>query len=340
MVLRNHKRDPVILIADDNEQNLQILINFVREMGYVIVVARSGPEILSALKMYKADLILLDALLADIDGYDICERIKHNPETEDIPVIFLTEKAEPEDIALGFRVGAVDYVTTPYSQLELKARIQTHLELYRTRRMCKFHNRLLEDAHNELQEAYEVIKEKNVQLYETMKKLEIAARTDPLTNLLNRRSMMERIEEEMVRFKRSGREFSLILADIDFFKNVNDSYGHDCGDFVLVTIAEALKNLMRDQDSISRWGGEEFLILMPETDSSGALTISEKIRECIESLPLKYNDITLYLTITLGISVYEHNSEIDTTILNADRALYRGKERGRNQVNLFEHFKR
>ncbi len=164
------------------------------------------------------------------------------------------------------------------------------------------------------------------------------ARTDYLTGLTNRRGMLRKIKEEKVRYKRSKKPFSLILLDIDDFKKINDKYGHDQGDLVLKKIAETLKNSVREQDTVCRWGGEEFLIFLPETTIEGAKTLADKLRKKVEELEIKLlNKKSIHLTVTLGISVFDDpDKEIESILKEIDLALYKGKEEGKNRVIIFK----
>lgn len=167
------------------------------------------------------------------------------------------------------------------------------------------------------------------------RELELASRTDPLTGLFNRRHLMEKIEEERLRYKRSSRPFSVIICDIDFFKKVNDMYGHDCGDAVLKSLANLLGRHIRKQDCLGRWGGEEFLILLPETNSEGAATLAEKLRKRIEEYEFNYAGMKLPITMTFGVAQYNDEYGVDACIVGADSALYKGKSNGRNCVVVF-----
>ncbi len=178
---------------------------------------------------------------------------------------------------------------------------------------------------------------KNLSLMKLSKKLEQMARTDFLTGLLNRRSMMKKISEEKIRFKRTKKPFVLILIDIDNFKKINDIYGHDAGDIVLKEFSKVLKSSIREQDFVSRWGGEEFLLLLPETDIEGGKTLAEKIRKKIEETEIFIkNSKSIKITITLGLTVYDSKEkEIEEILKETDIALYIGKKEGKNRVTVY-----
>jgi diguanylate cyclase (GGDEF)-like protein/PAS domain S-box-containing protein len=166
------------------------------------------------------------------------------------------------------------------------------------------------------------------------KRLQLAARTDPLTKLLNRRGMLERIETEQIRFERNRRQFGVVISDIDKFKNFNDTYGHDCGDFVLRSVAKLMREMIRKQDIIARWGGEEFLLIFPETDLEGSQIITERIRQKIEESLYIYDGNRVSITMTFGVTIYDRDMDIYDCIKQADVALYDGKNSGRNCVKL------
>jgi diguanylate cyclase (GGDEF)-like protein len=184
----------------------------------------------------------------------------------------------------------------------------------------------------DLQSANEIIKKKNRELTDAYTKLDLLARTDPLTRLSNRRDILDKIKYEALKFERSGEEFVLVISDIDNFKTFNDSYGHDCGDFVLVNLANLMRSVLRKQDCIGRWGGEEFLFLMPKTSLEGGAMVADKIRKKIEHETFYYRDIKLNITMTFGVNVYNTITDIDYCINKADEALYHGKSIGKNCV--------
>lgn len=175
----------------------------------------------------------------------------------------------------------------------------------------------------------------NEKLKEAYEQIKILALTDPLTKLSNRRDIFEKINMEVTRYKRSNKEFSMIICDIDFFKKFNDKYGHECGDFVLVTVANQIRELLREQDHVARWGGEEFLMVLPETNLEGATIVAEKIREKIASSVHNFKETDISVTMTFGVTEYNPDINVDVCIDQADKALYVGKEAGRNQVVPF-----
>ena len=188
----------------------------------------------------------------------------------------------------------------------------------------------------DLQKANDIIKSQNDELQTAYLRMEQLAQTDPLTGLSNRRNIMEKIKLETYRSQRSGEPFSFLLIDIDHFKSINDTYGHDCGDRVLVALAGLLTAHMRKIDVISRWGGEEFLALLPRTDKEGAAKLAEKIRSVVEKATVASCGKKIFVTVTIGVSVFDHSPSVDQSIKEADEALYEGKKYGRNRVVVYK----
>jgi diguanylate cyclase (GGDEF)-like protein len=306
-----------ILIVDDYPANIKVLGELLREK-FELLVATNGLKAVSIAKEKMPDLILMDVMMPEMDGFSAASIIKNDKLTEDIPIIFITAKGETEDIVKGFDVGGQDYITKPFNPQELFARINTHLELKQSRQTLKDYAAELEITNKEL-------KELNA-------KLEFMAWHDQLTGLPNRRYMRDRLKNEEARSSRNGKPFALVMGDIDDFKHVNDTYGHEAGDGVLRHIAQIITSSLRHQDTVSRWGGEEFLLLLPETDTKGAVVISEKIRSRVEAEQYDNEGIPLHITITLGVSGYDGSLGIDDTIKMADEALYKGKKSTKNCV--------
>lgn len=182
--------------------------------------------------------------------------------------------------------------------------------------------------------ANEKIEKQKEELSKAYKKLDMLARIDPLTGLSNRRDFIEKFQAEKIRFERKGNPFSLVLCDIDDFKFFNDRYGHDCGDFLLENIARLIRSMVRKQDVVGRWGGEEFILLLPETPLQGGKKISEEIRKKVAKKSFSFNNHQLSITMTFGVSEFSGTTDIIPCIKEADEALYYGKRKGKNCVVL------
>ena len=316
-----------ILIVDDVPTNIKIL----RELlvgDFELFLATNGEMASEVAESKLPDLILMDVMMPVMDGIMACEILHTRPATATIPVIFITAKNDVEDMVKGFEVGGVDYVTKPFNPAELNARVKTHLELKASREQLLRSRRQLEDANRQLED-------RNDQLNQAIEQLNIAAMTDPLTGLHNRRYMTQAIEQEKLRFKRTERPFALIIADIDHFKVVNDTYGHECGDEVLKQVSRTILGLLREQDHVARWGGEEFLVMLPETGLKGAESVADKLRMAVAETVAKGPDGGVKVTMTFGVAEFSNRVSVDEIIKNADNALYQGKETGRNKVVVY-----
>jgi two-component system cell cycle response regulator len=234
---------------------------------------------------------------------------KNDSTIKDIPIIMLTSKAEHADKVRGLELGASDYVTKPFDEGELRARVNTHLRI---------------------KELYESVQEKNRLL------LEMANR-DGLTGLYNHRYFQETISKDFKKAVRYNESLACIIFDIDHFKKFNDTYGHPVGDIVLKTLGELVKTLMRDSDLAARYGGEEFALLLYHTEEKDAYDIAERLRKTVEQHKFQANDLVLAVNISIGVACYYHPDIQDakTLIECADKALYRAKEEGRNRVVAF-----
>lgn len=302
-----------ILVVDDHIGNIRIIAEMLKN-DYVILAANGGLKALKLAEQNLPSLILLDVMMPDLDGFETCKKLKDNFITQDIPVIFITAKNDIEDIVKGFSVGGCDYITKPFNHEELFARISTHIELRKSKELLKKYINDLEEKNDELDRV---------------------AKTDYLTGLCNRRFMMERLKEESARVIKSNSPMSLLMCDIDHFKKINDNFGHEFGDYVLKEVTKAISSSLRKYDILSRWGGEEFLILLPEADQSTTLDLAEAVRKTVSDLIIDIEKTKYSVTITIGVAIYDSSLSISDNINNADEALYEGKDTGRNRVVLF-----
>ena len=287
-----------ILVVDDTVTNLDILVDLLDE--YDVIDATNGKDALEIVEEENISLILLDIMMPDMDGYEVCKKLKENSSTKDIPIIFITAKTDEDSIEKAYDVGGSDYVTKPFQPKELISRVK-----------------------------------KELKLQELMDELKLLASTDPMTQLYNRRYFTNVTKHILGLAKRQEQPLSLIMADIDKFKNINDTYGHHIGDEVIVYLAEIMKKQQRESDIICRYGGEEFVILLPNTDLKNAKLIAENLRKTIEtsSIDLENNE-KLNFTLSLGVSVVDVKNEdnIFEVLQRADEALYEAKESGRNKI--------
>ncbi|HPF60096.1 MAG TPA: diguanylate cyclase [Candidatus Competibacteraceae bacterium] len=290
-----------ILVVDDVIENIEILNNILSSC-YRVLFATNGPDALAIVREQSPDLILLDVVMPDMNGYQVCARLKQHPITREIPVIFVTAKDQEEDEETGLQLGAVDYLTKPVRSSIVKLRVGIHLELKRYRDY-----------------------------------LAALSMTDGLTGIPNRRRFDEFLKTEWLHAVRSRTPLSLVLTDVDHFKAYNDHYGHIAGDQCLKTVAQTLaKGLTRRTDLVARYGGEEFACVLPATDHAGALAIAERLRKHVMSQHLDHarSPTHLFVTVSMGVATLESDQHVDPQALieRADQQLYRAKQMGRNQI--------
>lgn len=301
-----NKTQPVVLIVDDEPANVKILANGLSQ-DYKLLIANSGQKALQLASLQpQPDLILLDIMMKDMDGYAVCRALKNNPKTQQIAVIFVSALDENRDEEKGLNLGAVDYISKPFHLPIVKSRVRNHLAL-------KLKTDLLEKMSN----------------------------MDGLTHIANRRVFDETLLKETHRLSRSAKPMGLIMLDIDYFKDYNDHYGHGRGDMCLEKVAQALQSVVqRPGDLLARYGGEEFVVILPETDLAGAQVIARNLHQAVLNLNLKheYSAVAQQVTMSLGVvsaKVNNHQHALDLLKL-ADDALYQAKQSGRNQVFVLD----
>lgn len=325
---------PRVLIVDDKPMNLISLEAIISNDELVVIKAASGNEALGLILQHEYALILLDVQMPEMDGFETAELIRSNPKTSHIPIIFVSA-VNKEDVHLfkGYNSGAVDYLFKPVDSLILNSKIRVFIDLYRQKKESEILSQNLKQALTEAEKNRNIIEEQNILLKELAVK-------DGLTGLYNHRHMIVVAESEFNRAIRYKTQLSCLLMDIDFFKEVNDTLGHPFGDYVLKEFAESLKDYMRESDFLFRYGGEEFLVLLPQTDLEGARSSAEKFRKTIESKTFKDGNHTAVVTVSIGVASlhYNHPESARDIIAFADKALFSAKAEGRNRVVVFhEH---
>ncbi|MYL82942.1 diguanylate cyclase [Desulfovibrio aerotolerans] len=290
-----------VLIVDDAPSNLAILTETLRA-HYDIRIASGGYEALRLVDESPPDLILLDIVMPDLDGYEVCRRLKERAATRNIPIIFLTSKGEVADETLGLALGAVDYIIKPISVPIVQARVRTHVELKRRGDL-----------------------------------LETLSMRDGLTGIPNRRFFDDCLDRAWRQGLRTAKPLSLLMADIDYFKDYNDTYGHMAGDECLKLVACALTGVLnRPCDLAARFGGEEFTVVLEDTDIAGALHVAETMRAAVQDMGLPHtgSHIAPIVTISLGAActVPTNASTPEELLCLADRKLYEAKQAGRNRA--------
>jgi two-component system, cell cycle response regulator len=300
-----------ILVVDDNQDNIHILATRLRHANYEVLEATDGKEALALVRQNPPDLILLDVMLPDIDGYEISRRIKGSPDLPFIPIILVTARDSTQDKVQGLDAGADDYLTKPINWPELAARVRSMLRIKR-----------LQDE----------LEEKN-------RELERMSISDGLTGLFNHRHIHSLLAEEFERVGRTGDCMSVAMLDLDRFKAVNDTWGHQAGDRVLVELADILRETARDIDRLGRYGGEEFIALLPETCIDEAAVFVERVRREVARRPFDVDrEEPLRMTLSAGVATYPHPGmdSPETLVRLADEALYTAKRSGRNRVVRFD----
>ncbi|NTV89219.1 MAG: diguanylate cyclase, partial [Clostridiales bacterium] len=285
------KKKDKILIIDDTLLNISILADILSP-DYEILYTQSGEKGLEMVMTEKPELVLLDIIMPGMDGYEVCRRLKEDPVTVDIPVIYVTALDEEHDEEKGLEAGAIDYIAKPFSSAIVKLRVKNHLELKKHR-----------------------------------DRLELLSYMDGLTGIPNRREFDLFLEQEWNSSIRTRLPVALLMIDIDYFKQYNDNYGHLAGDDCLRQVAQALRGcLSRSTDIVARYGGEEFACILPRTNVGGAVIIAERLRECVENLGIRhdYSNAGRCVTVSVGVSIAVPSvgEEPERLVLKADRMLY------------------
>jgi diguanylate cyclase (GGDEF)-like protein len=292
-----------LLVVDDDSSNLMVLAHILQP-DYTIYTAKNGISAIKKAEKFLPDLILLDILMPDMDGYEVFSALQQSNRTKHIPVIFITGLNSLEDQKKGLELGAVDYINKPFDDMIVKLRVELQIRLI-------------------------------VQL----KTIEYLSITDQLTNLPNRRAFDNRLREEWGRAIREGHSVTLMMVDIDYFKHYNDTYGHQQGDVVLQNVALIMRQMnKRSSDFVARWGGEEFVVLLPNTDGKSGMKVAEDLRKSVEGSEIFLSDGTATrITISIGVNsqIPTRDSVLDEFISSSDKALYVAKEAGRNRVRLY-----
>ena len=304
------RNEMTILVVDDDPRLRQMICLLLERKGHKVIQAVDGQDAWELLQQESVQLIITDRLMPRMDGESLIRRIRAAAMTPYIYIIMLTALGQPQEIVHGLEAGADDYIVKPFNLRELRARVAIGVRLL--------------TVEKELREARD--------------RMEILATHDDLTGLLNRKAIRERAKAELARAQRESIPMSLILLDIDHFKLVNDQYGHLVGDDALRLIAKVVRQTVRTYDYTGRWGGEEFMLLLPRTAQDEALKIAERVRLDISKMPLVLpNGTALNLSASLGVVSTSQNGDqpLDTLLQRADDALYEAKAQGRNRVCYF-----
>ena len=308
-----------ILVVDDHPDNIMVLRARLEARGYVVDEAEDGEQALEKVHSSPTpDLILLDVMMPKIDGLEVVRRIKSDPSLPFIPVIMQTALDTTESMVQGLDAGADDYIAKPINFRELDARVKSLLRIQSLQASLAQRERELSAANSQLK---------------------VLSSTDVLTGVANRRSLEERLHDMWEHSQRLHEPLALVMCDIDHFKRVNDDYGHQTGDAVLQQFAQVIQAEAREIDKLGRYGGEEFVLLLPGTVLDAAVTFAERIRERVEKHEFVYDDgKTLHRTMSCGVAAWPHPliTGQEALLRAADDALYVAKETGRNRVVRFD----
>ncbi len=296
-----------VLIADDSMISRRLLEAALHKWGYDVVAVTDGTEAWECLKGEDPPRIaILDWMMPGLSGPDVCRRVRQNAGDRYTYILLVTSRSHKEDLIQGMEAGADDYITKPFDQNELEVRLGPGRRIV------------------ELQDA----------LLAAQAALREQATKDALTGIWNRGTILDIMGRELSRSGRSGTPLGIALVDLDHFKSVNDRFGHIAGDTVLRETARRMKSLCRNYDSIGRYGGEEFLLVLPGCDAEAARRQAERLREDLEAAPISLEDVSLPLTASFGVTSLIPNgrTEPSTVLRTADNAMYGAKQNGRNQV--------
>jgi two-component system, cell cycle response regulator len=303
--------ESTILLVEDDKIQGKATRDYLESTGYKVVWAEEGKSAIKAVKTQDIDLVVLDLVLPDMNGNEVCRWLKLNQDTRGLPIIMLTAKSSTNDKVTSLTAGADDHLSKPFNESELGARIYACLR-----------TKALQDE----------LRDKNRQLEEVLSKVEVLAITDPLTHLYNRRHFEERIENEFANTARYKSPATCIMIDVDYFKRINDGYGHRTGDVVLKEISDIIKSCLRKVDTVARWGGEEFVALLPRTNKEDSYPAAERILNTISEHT--FTGVDRKITVSIGIASIPDQS-IDTAeklVDASDAALYEAKGSGRNRI--------
>ena len=296
-----------VLIAEDDAVSRRILEVFLEKLGYEVVVATNGAEALEVLQKPESPRVaILDWMMPGTDGLEVCRQIRQRGPESYVYVLLVTAKTQQQDIIEGLEGGADDYLTKPYNIHELRARLRAGLRIV------------------ELQ----------AQLMEARDGFQFQATHDSLTGLLNRQGILERLDTELARAGRDQKSVGIVMADLDHFKKVNDTHGHLAGDAVLREAASRMRTAVRVYDHIGRYGGEEFLVVLPGCSEEGMVQQAERLRACVSQSPIATPEAPLQVTLSLGAACAAPGMNQMDLLRAADEALYRAKRNGRDRIEV------
>ncbi len=314
------KKLPITVLYVEDEH---IILQSVKEMleGRVrkLFLATNGKEALELFQEHLPDVIITDIKMPGIDGLDLLRKVKSiKPDTK---LVILTAFGKKNYLMDAISLGVDKFILKPVEEESYLNELSDLAQTIKLEKQLKLEEEKRIRAQEKLEEAN--------------KRLSRLARTDPLTGLSNRRDIYDKLDYEIKRFERNDKSFSIAIGDIDGFKDINDNFGHDAGDFVLFSIAHHMRSILRKQDMVGRWGGEEFIFIFPETNAEGAAIVAEKVRQAVAEKIMTYKENKITITITIGVATFNEMQPITDCIKKADTALYEGKKKGKNCVAVY-----
>jgi two-component system cell cycle response regulator len=338
-----------ILVTDDDALTLKATSRLLISAGYEVFSAINGEETLLLVEEHHPDVMLLDVVLPDIEGTEICRRIKADPQTSDVFVIMLSgSRTASDEQSQSMEDGADGYIARPIANRELLARVQAYLRVKTAEQKLREYSKQLEDevaerkrVEVELRRAKGELETINLELQQSLSREEFLARTDSLTSLCNRRYFFEHAAREFHAAVRYQRPLAFIMLDLDDFKKINDTHGHSVGDKLLAMVAQAAAVPVRATDVVARYGGDEFIIMLPQASAQQALPVSVRILASVAALRMDVlrDDNEPSITLSIGIAEIRHepvDENFECIIQRADKAMYKAKQSGRNRIVIFD----
>ena len=341
-------QDINICIVDDDPGDLSLMDKILKKEGYYVYTASSAEELNKILENEDIHIVLLDVVLPDKTGYEVCREIRKKNQHSSMLIVLISGVEDTDYHEKALEAGADDFIKKPFSVLEIQFRIKAAVIRWRNQqnlfREREFYRKavaeeerlssIVLDQNRYLKEANEKIRKLNQELAKANKELEKIASYDMLSSLLNRRSLDSKISIEIERAVRLNVPLAGIMIDIDHFKHVNDNYGHQCGDLVIMNIGKICNNQLRKYDYAGRYGGEEFFIILPNTRDEQALHIAQRFQKGIENLSVECENEIIKITVSMGIAQFNPEETGPKWIKRADQAMYRAKQTGRNRIVL------
>ena len=302
---------PRILVVDDDAANLRLVAETLDGSRYQLETASDGIEAIERVKQSPPDLMILDVMMPKMNGLEVCRFVKSLSTESFIPIILVTIKGDVDSKVTGLKLGADDYLAKPYNPLELRARVASMLRI-----------KALQDKVNAKR-----------------RELEALSMTDDLTGLFNHRAMQQRLRDEFIRAQRYNEPLSVLMIDVDHFKQVNDRHGHLFGDHVLAELARVIEASVREIDVCARYGGEEFMVILPQTHFTGSLSVAERVWRAVSKHSFQHDGSHHRITVSIGFSFYPNKYAlgVEQLIGVADVALYQAKRSGRDRICLYQH---